>query len=544
VGNRFLAEASKQLAATHDLDETVQLVANLVVPYLAEFAVVDLLEENEIHRVAVAHADAADEALAAEMFRWPPKLDRPFGVARILRERASEVIPEVDEQILLRNARGPEHVEFLRRLRMESYLCVPMILRGEAIGTLMLIGRAPRAAYGPVELALAEDLAYRAALAVENARLLRRLEQANRAKDDFIANVSHELRTPLSSMSLWIDLLASHDATLSDRARGVLRECVRQQSRLIDDLLDLSRIIAGTLRLYPRHVELGEIARSALDIVQPAAERKRLTLALALQSEPICVDGDPGRLKQILVNLLYNAIKFTRDGGRVHLAMSAEGDRARIAVADDGVGIEPRFLPRLFQRFKQEGATGTAGLGLGLAIVRHLVELHGGSVSAHSEGRNLGATFTVELPTVAAESEPLPGAETRRAALDGVRVLLVEDQEEIREVVTVALQSAGAVVTPACSAAEAMQLFSDARPEVLLSDIAMPDEDGYSLIRRVRALGADHGGAVPAAALTAWCRPEDRRQALAAGFQMHLPKPVDFGELTEVVARLAGRDFS
>ncbi len=393
----------------------------------------------------------------------------------------------------------------------------------------------------------------------ESERALRRLvdaegaarveaEAASRAKDEFLATVSHELRTPLQAILGWAALLREPDADAAIVARAVetIERNARAQERLIADILDVARIVSGKLHLSVEAVDLRRTVQSAVEALRPTADARGVALVMRLD-EVGRIAGDPARLQQVVSNLLTNAVKFTPQGGRVDVDLRREAGRLILEVRDTGQGIAPRFLPLVFDRFRQADASATrrhGGLGLGLAIVRHLVELHGGTVSAASEGQDRGATFTVALPFVEAgpEAQRPPTGEPPGAipSLVGVSVLVVEDERDTRDVLARILGDCGAEVTTAASAAEAFALVEARRFDVLVGDIGMPGEDGLTLMRRVRALPPDRG-AVPAVALTAFARPEDRHDALAAGFQVHLAKPVDAIRLTRTVAGLAGR---
>ena len=381
-------------------------------------------------------------------------------------------------------------------------------------------------------------------------------ERANRLKDEFLATLSHELRTPLNAILGWAELLANAKLEPVDslRAIEVIRRNARMQVQLIDDVLDVSRIITGKLRLNVQPVDLGTIIIAAVDGLRPAAEAKEMRLQLQLDSPAGQVSGDPDRLQQVAWNLISNAIKFTAKGGRVLVRLERVEANVEVTITDTGQGITPEFLPHVFDRFRQADATTTrafGGLGLGLAIVRQLVELHGGTVRAESEGKDLGSTFTVSLPLMAgrnavsdtenAQSEfKLPEVECP-SELDGLRVLIVDDEVDACELLRIVLEGCGAQVKTTFSAAAALAAIEQEAFDVLISDIGMPDEDGYSLIAKVRALGEERGGKVPAAALTAYVGEEDRIRVLQSGFQIHVPKPVSPSELVAVVANLAGR---
>jgi PAS domain S-box-containing protein len=377
-----------------------------------------------------------------------------------------------------------------------------------------------------------------------------RAEALNRSRDEFLATLSHELRTPLTAILGWARLLQTGglDSATTRRAIETIERNARLQAQLIDDLLDVSRVVSGQVRLDVRPVDLVSVAQAVLEAFGPAADAKRIRVQAALDPGAGSVRGDAARLQQVVWNLVSNAIKFTPEGGEIEVVLSSQPERVTLQVRDTGIGISPEFLPHVFDRFSQEEGGTTrrrGGLGLGLAIVRHLVELHGGTVHAQSPGDGQGATFTVVLP-----GHPAPGAmEPVRpddeaalspAALSGRRVLLVEDETDTRDLLATALARYGAAVTATASAAEALRLLDDRPPDVLVTDIAMPGMDGYELIRRVRAAGSP-GRDLPAVALTAYARPEDRERALAAGFQAHLPKPVDPAGLARAVAALAAR---
>ncbi|MEO6193658.1 MAG: response regulator [Thermoanaerobaculia bacterium] len=398
----------------------------------------------------------------------------------------------------------------------------------------------------------------------ERARLLvleqaarKQAEEANRTKDEFLATLSHELRTPLNAILGWVQVLRTGklDAAAGARALETIERNARSQAQLIADLLDVSRIITGKLRLDFKPVELRRIIDSALETVRPAADAKGILLDISIGPLASPVLGDADRLQQVIWNLLSNAIKFTPRAGRVEVRLREEGGNAVIRVSDSGIGIRPDFLPYVFDRFRQAEGSITrthGGLGLGLSIVRHLIELHGGTAEVESAGEGEGAIFSVRLPLRAelAEDDPLdrtgigmtsPGLFSTPNLLAGVRVVVVEDEADTRELLALSLQQCGAEVAAFGSVPEALASFDLAVPDVLLSDIGVPGEDGYSLIRKVRAREPALGGKVPAAALTAYARAEDRLRALEAGYQTHLAKPVDPSELIATVARLAGR---
>lgn len=380
---------------------------------------------------------------------------------------------------------------------------------------------------------------------------LARLKAADRSKDEFLANLSHELRGPLNAVVSWTRVLraAGLDAAVSARALEAIEQSAQDQTRLINDLLDVSRIIAGKLRLDLQRVELFPVMEAILNAVRPAADTKDIGLEIQLDPSVGSVSGDPERLGQVFSNLLSNAVKFTPAGGTITVRLDRSDSEAVITVSDTGQGISSDFLPHVFERFRQADSTITrlhSGLGLGLAIVKHLVELHGGSVRADSPGDNHGATFTVTLPL---QKLPLESGERAKPlsspnppALHDVQVWVVDDDPRGRTVLKVMLEMSGAQVTALASADEALKMLDESRPEVLVCDVSMPGVDGYTLVRRVRARQPERGGSVPAIAVTGYAAPEYRDRALSAGYQAYFAKPIDADELARVIARLTERE--
>jgi signal transduction histidine kinase len=401
--------------------------------------------------------------------------------------------------------------------------------------------------FSPEDEAVLVQLAQMAAIAAEN-RQVAEVREANRLKDEFLATLSHELRTPLQPILTWSQLLREEAPDESALRRGldVIERNARAQTRLIEDLLDVSRIISGKLVLEKCALRLGEVVAAAVEDAGPAAREKQIEIALEARADP-WLTGDPHRLRQVVGNLLSNAIKFTSEGGRVTVTLESGGGEAEVAVRDTGKGIDPEFLPHLFERFRQADSGTTrsqGGLGIGLAIARHLTELHGGSIRAESDGEGNGATFALRLPLGAVcepralpeAPHPAPGAD-----LGGVRILLVEDEADTREGLTLALAKQGASVEAVGSVREALEALDREVHQVLISDLAMPGEDGLSLIRRVRARSPETGGRIPAAALSAYVRPEERARAILAGFDCHVPKPIVPAELAVALRKLLAR---
>lgn len=735
----FIAEVSSVLASSLDYNTTLESVAQLAVPYLADWCAVDIFDEEaqSIRRVALAHLEQSKVELGWELNRrYPENINAARGVPKILRTCVSEIASEIPDSTLVAVAQDAEHLHSLRELGLKSCIVVPLVARGRSLGVISFVTSESDRRYDAADLSLAEELARRAALAVDNARLyseaqearkiaelaadrtirlqkvtaalsesltpeqvadviveqgmaaigancalvalltadgtqleivraigykqevveawryfpidapvplaevvrtgepawleskakrleryphlaetyshyefeawlsmplivggqalggislgfnkaqelseddrafmltvaqqgaqaiarsqLYESEQAARAsaeagslmKDEFLAVLSHELRTPLNAILGWSKLLRTRkfDEATTVRALETIERNAKLQSQLIEDILDVSRIIRGKLRLNISPINLLPVIESAIDAVLPSSNAKSIQLESRISPSVGLVAADSARLQQVIWNLLSNAIKFTPDGGQVTLEVTTTESHVQIQIRDTGKGISAEFLPYVFERFSQADSTASrsqGGLGLGLAIVRQLVELHGGMVSADSLGEGQGATFTVQLPLVTrsspSASNPLGLDTITPSHLNNLQVLVVDDETDAREFITTALEQYGARVEAIASASEAIEALKQLKPDVLISDIGMPGEDGYALICQVRSLDMQQGGQVPAVALTAYAREEDRIRALGAGFQMHVPKPVEPADLARVVAQLAGR---
>jgi PAS domain S-box-containing protein len=397
----------------------------------------------------------------------------------------------------------------------------------------------------------------RAASLLRECDARRHAEEADRLKDEFLATLSHELRTPLTSILGWASMIRNGEVEGSNASRAIetIERNARSQARLIDDLLDVSRIITGNLRLDMHPLNFGPIVEAALDALRPTADVKGIQLQTRFTPEECLVKGDPNRLRQVIWNLLSNAIKFTQRGGSVSIDLNCIESTARLTVSDTGDGISAEFLPYVFDRFRQaEGSISRkqGGLGLGLAVARHLVELHGGTITAESEGLGKGSVFSVDLPLGQERRDPARAEERRRelerrrsrsgvVRLDGVHVLLVEDDDDSRKLLGTMLKRYGARVTSTKSAAEALSVFEGELPDVMISDIGMPDQDGYELIRKLRTLPIEKGGAIPAVALTGYATRKDRERALSSGYHQHMAKPIEQVDLIKAIAALLGR---
>jgi len=497
-----------------------------LVPY-DQCALLEAKPGRDPRLIAVPAIPAVDRELLMD------KLSKLFGLFTEERMRSAESPAKPPGAHLAVPLLGLDEVIgvfFVRRARGEY--------REEHLRALSVIG-AKLAAY--LTLLRVRDEAVERTRLLEEAR--RDADAANQAKDKFLALVSHELKTPLTATLHWAHALRSKDAAEPDRARAVeaIEQNVRAQTKLIDDLLDLSCVAAAELHLDLRAVEPAKLIKAAIDELRPRAERRSIRLDAALDRSVKLFAADPDRLEQVIATLLANAIKFTPNGGHIEVHLERSGRDARIQVIDSGKGIDREFLPHVFEPFRQAPNASTAssgGLGIGLSIVKHLVELHGGLVRAESPGQEKGTTFTVELPL----GEEVAVRRSEPGALTGIHLLIVDDDRDMREALQYLLESYGAEVTTAASAPEALAALERSRPDVLLSDIAMPGESGYDLMRKLAAReGKD---APPAAALSSYAKEADHQQAVAAGFRILLAKPIEPAALIAVVAELAGRKLA
>jgi PAS domain S-box-containing protein len=734
---RFLAEASTTLTSSLDYAYTLSSVAQAIVPTLADWCAVDILKDDgTLERLATTHVDPAKVQWGRELHRrYPPDLNSPRGIAQVLRTGQSEYYPTIADDQLVLAARDAEHLKILREVGMSSVMLVPLNARGKTLGTLSFVAAESGRSYSPEDLFLAEALAHRAAIALDNARLYQEAQQArqaaeraadrttrlqavtaalsesltsiqvaeviveqslaaleadtalialygedgttleivravgyrdsleqiqqkffthptnplteavrtgqpvwseplaerlaryphlaetykrlpfeawislplivegkavgglslsfkqfrllnqddrdfvlaltrqcaqaivraqlynaeqqaraeaeraNRIKDEFLAVLSHELRTPLNPILGWARLLQTRqfDALSTRRALETIERNAKLQTQLIDDLLDVSRILRGKLLLNVCETNLVAVIDAALETVRLSAEAKSIDIHKVVAGDIAPISGDPGRLQQVVWNLLSNAVKFTPTGGQIEIRLEQVGSKAQIQVRDTGKGITPAFLPYVFEHFRQEDGTTTrkfGGLGLGLAIVRYLTELHGGIVKAESPGEELGATFTVLLPVSKNRSgvtQNGTGASSAGAdtfPLANLRLLVVDDEADMRELLFTILEQTGAETKVAATAVAALAALDGFKPHLLISDIGMPEMDGYALIRQIRSLSPERGGHTPAIALTAYAGEIDQQQALAAGFQQHLAKPIAPEALVSAIATL------
>ena len=734
----FLAQVSATLASSLDYESTLTSVANLVVPYFADWCSVNLLQDNQaINQVAVAHRDPEKVKLAWELYqRYPRDFDVSEGVAKVLRTGLAEMVTEISDAALAEAIQDPEHLRILRELGLKSCIILPLMARERIFGAISFVTAESERRYSIADLSLAEDVAHRAAIAIDNARLYQEAQQAqtkaeqaleriarlqsitaalsesltpaqvseviveqsmaalgassalvallnenkteleivravgynqdlldtwrhfaidspfplaeavrtkqpiwaqsrqnqiaryphlveiyaqydidpwisiplmvegwavggitlgfpqpqllsgedqafilavaqqcaqaiarahlyeaertarnaaesaNRIKDEFLAVLSHELRTPLNPILGWTKLMRTRklDQLTSDRALETIERNAKLQTQLIEDLLDVSRILQGKLNLNFYPINLVSVIEAAIETVRLSAQAKSIEIQTILESGVGQVLGDANRLQQVIWNILSNAIKFTPTGGQVKIKLEQVGLQVQICITDTGKGIVPEFLAYVFDYFRQADSATTrkfGGLGLGLAIVRHLVELHGGTVQAESLGEGQGATFTIRLPCLQDESKGIKDAKDnsslladQSSPLAGLQILVVDDDADMREFLSFMLEQYGATVITVTSAIAALTALSQSQPNLIISDIGMPEMDGYMLMRQVRSLKPEQGGRIPAIALTAYAGEMDQQQAIAVGFQQHISKPVDPEELVKAIALL------
>ncbi len=528
----------------------------------------DATMESEVQERLAAIVESSDDAIISKnlqsiIMSWNAGAQRIFGYTaeEMIGQSIYTLIPAErrgeEDNILAKISRGEpvSHLETVRVAKDGRQISLSVAISPIRDLTGKVVG-ASKVARDITERKQAE------ARQLETERAARaQAEHASRMKDEFLATLSHELRTPLNAILGWTQVLRGDPANTEDMEAGLatIERNSRAQTQIIEDLLDMSKIISGKVRLDVQPLDLAAAVRAAVETMQPAAHAKSIRLQAIIDPEASIISGDPNRLQQVFWNLLTNAIKFTPKEGHVEIELARVHSHLEVSVTDSGEGIAPEFLPYVFDRFRQQDASTTrrhGGMGLGLAIVKQLVELHGGSIHVDSAGLGQGTTFRVMLPLSALRPDPdLPGEERApRSAgagdamphakfldLTGISVLVVDDEADARALIKRLLEDRGAIVRMAGSVAEAFALLEAERPDVLVSDIGMPGEDGYALIRRVRALPAQAGGDVPAIALTAYARSEDRLKAIMAGFQMHLAKPVEAAELLAQIASVAGR---
>ena len=544
---RFLAAASAELAEVVDYQSTLEKVARLAVPGFADWCAADMVDaDGSVRRLAVAHVDPDKVKLAHDLERrYPPDPKASHGVPNVLRTGRSEMLEEIPDALLVQGARDEDHLRLVRELGLKSYLCVPLAAHGKVLGALSFVTAESGRRYRAADLALAEDLAHRAAVALENARLYGELIETDRRKDQFLAMLAHELRNPLAPIqnALYILRTGASDAETLTFTREVMERQVQSLVRLVDDLLDVSRIMRGKVELRKERLELTAVVARAVETARPLIDAQGHELSVNLPAEPVWLEADAVRLAQVLANLLNNAAKYTPESGHIRLSAETEGrDKIILRVRDTGIGIRAEMLAHVFDLFTQaDSSLGRArgGLGIGLTLVKALVELHGGSVQAFSKGSGQGSEFVVRLPLS-------DGAEVRHAAVEtpaaapspSRRVLLLDDNVDAANSLALMLRLQGHEVLVAHDGPTALEAVKEFTPDIAVLDLGMPGMDGYEVARRLRREpGLEK---LLLVALTGWGQEEFRRRSREAGFDFHLVKPAEPRELRELLAR-AGR---
>jgi PAS domain S-box-containing protein len=533
--SRFLAQASAELAVVVDYESTLQKVASLAVPYFADWSTVDVAgDDGNLRRLGIAHHNPEKIALVRELMRdYPPDPQSGVGIYAVLRSGKPELVGDITDEMLVREAKDERHLRLIRSLNLKSYMCVPLIISGKTLGLLTFATAESRRKYVEADLVLAMDLAHRAAVAIENTQLYQALRETDRRKDEFLATLAHELRNPLAPVQSAVQILKMPrlDSQTAERSRAMIERQVQHLVRLVDDLLDMSRVMRGKVELRREYVELAMIVARAVETVQPLLETQGHQLHVSVSSESLLLDADPVRLSQVIGNLLTNAAKYTEPGGQIWLKGVREGGMAVLRVEDNGIGIAAHMLPRIFELFVQVDHAATkaqGGLGIGLTLVKNLVEMHNGIVEAHSEGLGHGAEFVVRLPLVERTVERDDDADSAPHAyqaplLSGKRLVVVDDNQDAADTLAMLLNMQGHEVHVAYSGVAALEKIKTYTPDVVLLDIGMPGMDGYEVARRIRQTPGL--ATVVLVALTGWGQQEDRRRTAEAGFNHHLVKP-------------------
>jgi PAS domain S-box-containing protein len=531
---RFLADVSTLLAELLDVPSTLQKVARLAVPHFADWCAVTLLGPDGSPRpLAVAHVDPAKVELAQEWSRrYLPDPKAAGGVWHVLRTGKSELLPEIPDSLLVEKIKDKQWLRILRELGLKSYMSVPLLVRGKALGVITFVTSESGRRYGPANLQLAEELAHRAAVAIENARLYSELKEADRRKDEFLAMLAHELRNPLAPIRNALHIMKMPGASGEDmeHARQMTERQVQYMVRLVDDLLDVSRIMRGRIELRKEPVELAAVLANAVETAQPMIDARGQQLLVCVPPEALRLEADPTRLTQVVANLLHNAAKFSEHSGRIWLTAERQGSEAIVRVRDEGAGIRAELLPRIFDLFVQGERTlerSQGGLGIGLTVVRKLVELHGGIISARSEGPGKGSEFTIRLPGLAdpaRQEQAEAGLRSIQASVTR-RILVVDDNVDAAESIAMLLRLWGHDVQLAHNGPEALKVAEAYQPDVIVLDIGLPGISGYEVARQLRQQPCFQKTLL--IAMTGYGQEEDLRRSEEAGFNHHVTKPVD-----------------
>lgn len=550
----FLAQVSEVLASSLDYKTTFQTVARLVVPFLADYCLIHKLEsDGQMRMVAAVHHDPQKQALVDELAHLEPThiQDPNSFTAQVLRIGEPMLISGSPPKMTHTATQNPRLSELYAQLNPKSVVILPLIARKQILGSLVLARAESDPCYGESDVSVVLDLARRTATALDNSQLYHTAQESNRLKEEFLLTLSHELRTPLNAILGWANMLLTR--TLNERmirqAIETIERKARAQVQTIYDLLSVSRLVTGKLCLNPSWVELSTIIQEAMETLEVAIEAKSIQIESQIDPSVAIVWGDPKYLRQVVWNLLSNAIKFTDLGGQVKIQLQRVEHYAQIQVSDTGIGIPTDFLPYVFDRFRQaDGSTTRSyqGLGLGLTLVRQVVELHGGTVQAWSEGEGKGATFTVKLPLLLDTPEWEVGRKdaAKRARLAGLKLLIVDDELDSRDAIASKLAEYGADTTAVASVKQALEVLPRLKPDLLIRSSNLLESDSYWLLSTIRNLSVEQGGQIPVIALSTDTHQQEGTSLQAAGIDMHIPQPVKAAELAALVATLAGRNRS
>lgn len=543
----FLAEASATLAVLIDFDSTVQKLASLAVPFFADWASVDLLDASgAIRRVAIAHVDPAKTAMGYEFYqRNPQELNPAYGLGQIIYTGTAKLIPDLTDDILGRSITNPAALAMIRKLGLRSFIGVPLRVRGKVLGVLSFVAAESGHTYDEADLAAAQNLADRGAVAMENARLYREIQDQDRRKDEFLATLAHELRNPLSPIRNSIQILKMPQVTedMIVQTRDMMERQVNHLVHLVDDLLDVSRVMRGKIDLKKRPVEVSMLVTRALETVFSLIEQQELQVQTTIAPEPLLLDADPVRMVQIISNLLANAAKYNNPHGHIWITAVREGNQAVLRIRDDGIGISRDMLSHIFELFVQADQSfskAQGGLGIGLTLVQNLVEMHGGTVQVQSAGLGQGAEFIVRLPLAAPKdrsSTPTELSSGQELAVCPLKIMIVDDNRDAANSLGILLRLQGHSIEIANDGPTAIAKAMEFIPDVIFLDIGMPGMDGYEVARRLRqSAGLER---IVIVALTGWGQEQDRRRSADAGFNQHLVKPPETTTLEKLLSSVS-----
>ncbi|HWP49869.1 MAG TPA: ATP-binding protein [Candidatus Limnocylindrales bacterium] len=544
----FLTEASTQLVTSLDYENSLEKLAHLPVPYLCDFCLIDIITEDQVlHRSAIAHVNPSKLPLLQELQKsYVPHLGKEHPIVNVLRTGRSEIYPEItDELLATKYALDAKHLSILQKLEIKSSMHIPLRARGRTLGVITFVSADSGRHYDLTDLALAEDFTQRAAIIIDNARLLHEVQEVNRRKDEFLAMLAHELRNPLAPIlnSLEIIRLRQIDDPILKRSLDILERQAQYIVRLLDDLSDVSRITQGKIQLNKEPLDLATIVVGAVETSRPLIEARKHELLISLPKEPLKLEADPVRLRQILINLLNNAAKYTPPGGRIWLMGTREENEVVIRIRDTGMGIPPEMLSRIFDLFIQVDQSldrTQGGLGIGLTLVRSLVEMHGGKVSAHSPGPGQGSEFVIRLPALhhpESQTQNLEPVNSESETIRSKRILVVDDNMDASKSLGELLELWGYEVQIVHDGLMALQVGLAYQPEIVILDIGLPGKDGYEVARQLRQ--QINLPDLVLIALTGYGQEEDKRQSREAGFDYHFTKPVDLAALHKLLTGLS-----